>query len=1328
MTTPVSQSSPTAHDKRQAYVVDADDAQQRMWFLERLWANEGAYNVAVAVRVKGQVDPDQLQSAINTTVSRHETLRTGFEDEDDTLKQIIHFERPIELVVREVAEAEIDDHIARSAKRNFDLQADPLLHIELLQIANGDCILVLVLHHIIADERSVTNLYAELSAQMANPDAQLPELHVQYADYSAWQQKRLKQATLGSQIDYWKRRFAALPAPLDLPVDRPRPAIQSTAGDRYEFYVSAGASQRLIRFCRSSGTTLFAGVVAAYTALLAKLTNQTDLVVGTPTANRNRPELEPLIGMFLNTVMLRSTLDATTSFRDLLAVTQQESLAALANQDVPFDRLVQVLRPPRDASRAPVFQTMVTFQGEPFVPQTFGNCKAEWYPTDRGVARFELSLYAEVADGKLLCELEYNKDLFDRDTIVRFAEYFDSLIQQATLRPEAPLLGLNILPHTERQLLIQDRNTTRREWPVGSVLETIRSHAQLQPHKVAAQCAKHSFTYADIDRRLTSVAHTMKRLGVKPGDRVAVCMDRTADVVCWLLGIWQSGAAYVPIDPYFPRERRQHIADDSRCVAMVVDSTTAAEIDFSGTVVHAEELDTTDKGALPYEQDALSAAYVIYTSGSTGRPKGVSIPHRAVNNFLRSMQRTPGFTDEDILLSVTTLSFDISVLELFLPLISGGRVIVANHSQTLDGRELSGIIASHGVTVMQATPATWQLMLEAGFSSSERPLKILCGGEALSAELASALLNTGAELWNMYGPTETTVWSSVQQVSNNTLRDYSTVPIGTPIANTQFFILNESFSLVPRGVCGQLFIGGDGLATEYLHRPKLTQEKFVNSKLVSGKRLYATGDLVRTDANGNMLFVGRSDFQVKVRGFRIELGEIESAIEKVAGTEQVVVSHWPTQANSQEDRLVAYLVQPESDRLDASQLRNQLREELPDYMLPSHFIWLDSFPLTPNRKVDRKRLPAPVIAAQPQAGSKLKQPSNELEAKLAEQWRSALGVSEIGVDQDFFELGGHSLVAARVMRAAEQIVGARLPLALLLAAPTVELLASSIQRQTWRGDWQSLVPLRESGLKPPLFCVHAAGGNVLLYRDLTKRLDENRPVYGLQSEALDGNLPEADCVEQIAARYIDEIRSVQPLGPYHICGYCLGGTIAYEMAQQLRQSGQIVGTVALFDTHRKWLDYSPATQLYANWQQIYFHAANVVLSGRRGVRAFLHEKMREWKRRRTRKKQAQASQNENAAGESIDAPLHVLDGFYDAISEAYEPKKFEGRLTIFRPKSAYVGYDSETLGWSGVATDLNVVSLPVYPAGMLLEPFVAELTTELNAELDLMDESLTTPR
>ncbi len=1322
MSSPVSQPPPIANDKRQAYVVDADYAQQRMWFLEQLWANEGAYNVAVAVRLKGHIDIARLQAAIDRTVARHETLRTGFEDEDGTLKQIIYLQRTVELVVRDVVEAEIDDHIARNAKRHFDLKDDPLLYIELLRISEDDSVLALVLHHIIADERSVSNLYAELSMQMANPKAELPKLAVQYADYSAWQQKRLREATLGAQLEHWKQRFAKLPAPLELPVDRPRRPVQTTVGNRYEFCISGPASQRLILLCRSSGTTLFSGVVAAYTALLAKLTNQTDLVVGTPTANRNLPELEPLIGMFLNTVMLRCELETATSFHDLLVATQRESISALANQDVPFDRLIQVLKPPRDASRSPIFQTMVTFQGEPFVPSAFGDCSAEWYPTNRGVARFELSLYAEVADGKLLCELEYNTDLFDRKTVVRFAEYLDSLIQQATLRPDEPLLGLNILPHTERQRLIQDRNATKRSWPTESILDSIDSHAMRQPNKVAAQCEQYSFNYADIKRRSTNIHYTLLQQLIKPGDRIAVRMNRTADVVCWLLGIWRTGAAYVPIDPHFPADRQQHIVRDSQCAAMVVDDAPVANIDFNGLVIHSDEIEIGSPPDSSIAEVADSAtAYVIYTSGSTGRPKGVSISHRAVKNFLRSMQETPGFTEEDSLLSVTTLSFDISVLELFLPLLAGGRVVVASYAQTLDGRELAALIERERIAVMQATPATWQLMIEAGFSGVKHPLKILCGGEALSKKLAGALLDTGAELWNMYGPTETTVWSSICRVTERSLRDCPSVPLGDPIANTQLLVLNRTLSPVPRGVCGQLFIGGEGLATEYLNDPELTSQKFASSPLVTGKRLYATGDLVRFDTHGNLLFVGRSDFQVKVRGFRIELGEVESAVRQVTNLEQVVVSAQPIPDSAQDNQLVAYLIQSEKDRLPQSELRDLLREKLPDYMLPAHFLWLESFPLTANRKVDRKRLPAPTADRHISGSRELKPPSNELEEKLVDLWQSVLGVAEIGVDQNFFDLGGHSLAAARMMRQAEELVGHRLPLAMLLTDPTIELLADAIRQKTWQSQWKSLVPIRKSGTKPPLFCVHAAGGNILLYRDLAKRLGNDRPIYGLQSEALDGSLPKADSVEEIASRYIEEIRCVQPSGIYNICGYCLGGTIAYEIAQQLRQSGQTVGTIALFDTHRRWLDYSLPTQLYANVQQVYFHAANLLLSGRKGMRAFVVEKLQEWKRRRHRKQQARLSHLEQLAGTSTDDPLHVLDGFYDAVSEAYEAKKYDGRLTVFRPKSAYVGYDQRTLGWVGMAADLNIVSLPVYPAGMLLEPFVERLATELNAELDRTD-------
>ncbi len=869
------------------------------------------------------------------------------------------------------------------------------------------------------------------------------------------------------------------------------------------------------------------------------------------------------------------------------------------------------------------------------------------------------------------------------------------------------------------------------QFDVGdTVLSLILAQCRLVPDKIAVECGTQTLTYRDIDRRSSAIASWLVAHGASPGKRVGLCVARTADMVCWLLGIWKTGAAYVPIDPSFPADRRNLIAGDAQVQVLVSDAEYRN--DFSALVDRV--VVTTDLEASLSSQPGESTcthfaspndtAYIIYTSGSTGKPKGVVVSHRAVKNFLQSMQKSPGLSEGDRLLAITTLSFDISVLEVFLPLVAGATLIVATREQAMDGQLLKQLLTRQLVTVMQGTPASWQLLLDSGWEGDGK-LKMLCGGEALQPGLAEQLLARGGQLWNMYGPTETTVWSAVHRVDLSAVARAAEVEgvlsVGTPIANTQLYVLDESKSLTPLGVAGQLYIGGDGLATGYFGQVELTEEKFIDNPWRPGQKMYATGDLVKRKANGELVFLGRIDHQVKIRGFRIELGEIETALAEHPSVEQSVVMAKQLDA---ENRLVAYLIaapiqagRPENEPVSSRDLRQFLKRDLPDYMLPSHFVWLDAFPQTPNRKVDRARLPSPEIASGMASDADIQPACNKLEQQIVNTWKSVLGLADVGVNQDFFDLGGTSLAAARMMRELEEVQGQRLPLALLISHPTVKRLAGALTREGWEANWKSLVPIDERGNNAPLYCIHAAGGNILLYRDLARHFSGVRPIYGLQSEALAGDLPSAPNVQAIAAAYVAEIRALQPTGVYNLCGYCLGGTIAYEMAVQLKALGCDVGTVALFDTHPKWVRYSFWQDQIATVQQIYFHAANVLLSGRRGVGAFVREKLAELRRRRARRSEARRS-NSQSSGAGIERKIHVLDDYYDRITEAYDPQRYDGKVVLFQPRSHYVGYGAPALAWKELVPDLRIVDLPVYPAGMLLEPFVSELAQNLSSELD----------
>ncbi len=616
---------------------------------------------------------------------------------------------------------------------------------------------------------------------------------------------------------------------------------------------------------------------------------------------------------------------------------------------------------------------------------------------------------------------------------------------------------------------------------------------------------------------------------------------------------------------------------------------------------------------------------------------------------------------------------------------------------------------------MQATPATWRLLVDSGWAGKP-DLKILCGGEALPRELAQQLVDRGQSVWNLYGPTETTIWSTL-----NAIDAENEITIGRPIANTKIYILDQFQRPVPIGVSGRLFIGGDGLARGYHRRPDLTTEKFLPHPFSSAndELIYDTGDQARYRPNGEIEFLGRLDHQVKVRGFRIELGEIEQALSEHPEIDQAiaVVRDDGGDSKGMDKSIVAYFIARGSVPSTAD-LRDFLRKTLPHYMIPSAFVTIDKFPLTPNRKVDRKALPAPMIDRKPVAAD-FSAPLNSVQLQIANVWKKVLRLNSLGLDDNFFDAGGHSLLAARMIVDVEKLYGRRLPLATLLQAPTVRQFADVIKQQNWEPAWQCLVPIQEGGARPPLFCIHAAGGNVLLYRDLAKHLGSGQPVYGLQAKGLDGKAPVLAKVEEMAAEYVAEIRKIQPAGPYHLGGYCLGGTIAYEVAQQLVATGEQVAVLALFDTHSRWFQPSLRARWYAGVQQIAFHAANIFMSGPRGVGAFAKEKVSELKRRLGRRITVAASTLTYAIGTRKDPPLVMLERVNDRASRDYVPQYYSGKATVFKPCKAYRGYEDPSLGWgNGLVHDIEVIELPVFPAGMLIEPFVQELAQRLRRCLD----------
>jgi amino acid adenylation domain-containing protein len=1068
-----------------AHVAHAEDlppsfAQQRLWLLDQLAPGNPFYNLAMALRLTGTLVTGALAGALREVVRRHETLRTGFASVDG---------RPVQRVVPTLALAlpaidlsalssgagqeEVRRLAAEQARQPFDLTRPPLLRASLLRLGEREHVLLYAMHHIVSDGWSmgvlmveVARLYAAFAAGDPSP---LPELPVQYADFAAWQRGWLAGEVLESQCAYWRERLAGAPT-VELPTDRPRPPAQSFRGATWRTSLPAALSSSLSALAREQGVSLFMVLLAGFGALVSRYTGLEDVVVGTPIAGRTRAELEGLIGFFVNTLVLRTDLSGDPMAGELLSRVRETALGAYAHQDLPFERLVEELQPQRDLSRNPLFQLMFNLLSPPPGEVSAGELSVSRLESAGSTALFDLQVYLLETPAGIATRWEYATGLFELTTVERWSRHFATLLAGIAASPAARLSELPLLSAPEREQLLVEWNATAAAAPAGCIHEWIAAQAKRTPETVAVVFGSEALTYGELDRRSNGLARHLGSLGVGPEGRVGVALERSLELVIGLLAVLKAGGAYVPLDPSYPAERLAFMREDAE-LKVVLSPETLPEIEA--------EVTAPETGVGPQ-----NAAYIIYTSGSTGRPKGVQIPHGALTNFLISMAERPGLGPDDTLLAVTSLSFDIAGLELYLPLLVGGWVVVASREEASDGRRLQERIAGCRATVLQATPATWRLLLDAGWQGGEG-LKALCGGEALPPSLAASLLERVGSLWNVYGPTETTVWSTVEEV-----RAAEAISIGRPVANTEAYVVDRRVSPVPVGSPGELYLGGAGLARGYLARPELTAERFVPNPFGSpGSRLYRTGDLARFRVDGRLECLGRIDHQVKVRGFRIELGEIEASLGRHPEVAAAVVV---ARAEGNDRRLVAYVVPRRPGAELTDELRAGVRRSLPEYMVPTAWVQLASLPLTPTGKVDRKALPAP--AAEATVSTAPRTPTEEV---LASLWARVLGTAAVGTEDSFFDRGGHSLLAAQLVSRVRDAFGVELPLRRIFEAPTLAAQARAIDgaRTGRRGATAApplaRVPRPRNGALPLSFAQQRLW--------FLSRLDPDSPAYNMSA-------------------------------------------------------------------------------------------------------------------------------------------------------------------------------------------------------------------------------------
>jgi amino acid adenylation domain-containing protein len=1030
--------------------------QERLFLLDQIMPGLPAYNVPTLVRVGATLDESLLKAALDAILARHEILRTTISTIDGVPAQEVCAHGEVELTVSDLRatapqarDTEADELLGALAIEPFDLSSDVLLRAALVHLAPDEDLLLIVLHHIGSDHVSSAILFRELDelygALSGGSEPQLAELPIQYADFARWQREQLNGSRLEELLEYWSERLAGAPERLDVPSDRPRPSVQSYRGKLREFAIDRELAQPLRELARRSGVSMFTLLLAAFKTLLHRYSGAEDLVVGVPASGRHHEETASLLGFFSNTLAMRTDLSGDPTFEELLQRVKATTLEAQVHQELPFERLVEALNPQRSQSHSPIFQVLFGYDVAPVQSPTLAGSELEQLPIPGWQwSRFDLSIVArELPDGSLRAQLEYATDLFDAATIERTIGHYKTLLSAVCRDAGQRLSRLALLTDEERHAMLVDWNATRKPYDRRCLHELLAGQAARSPEAIAVVSEHDRLTYGQLDARSNQLAHELIDAGVEPGSLVGMCLERSVDLLVSMLAVLKAGAAYVPIDPTYPPQRQEFMLADAQAPALITQSRFLGAVDPRGARVICVEGDRAQIEQRPVEPveievDPEQRAYVIYTSGSTGRPKGVEVTHRSVANLISHMRERPGLSERDVVANLTTPAFDLSVPDWYLPLTTGARLVIVPREATLDGVELADWLARSGATFVQATPTTWQVLIDASWTGSAA-LKIVCGGEALPRALAEELQSRCASLWHMYGPTETTVWSSILELEPGE----GPVPLGGPIANTRFYVVDANRRPVPVGIPGELLIGGDGLALGYHNRVELTAEKFVGDPFSMGSRarLYRTGDLVRRRESGTLEFLGRIDQQVKLRGFRIELGEVEAVLDShhdVSGAVAIVREDSPG-----DQRLVAYVVPAGERTVDSEQLRRLCKARLPPFMVPSAFVSLDVFPVTANGKLDRSALPAP-DGSRPDLERTYSAPETPVEQSLASIWSEVLGVERIGLDDDFFDLGGHSLLAVKMLSRVQESFDIDLLLRSVFEHSTVRGLAAVI--------------------------------------------------------------------------------------------------------------------------------------------------------------------------------------------------------------------------------------------------------------------------------------------